>query len=348
VWLAARALATIEHLGAIAEQAERVGLEVRWLDLGDQEGIAEAIRSFTSSQAPVIRISNSSALRRRIRRTPPAAIWIQTPYPEHYPDWFWDASKGISCYAGYGLTLSTWTAGLYGLETYRSCAAILAESATVRDNYIDNGVLADRVILCGNPLLFELRRRMGDAPPTPFAVLWAPHWTEDWFGQRGYSRWRETVHPLLIWACDHPDSRILLRPHPLLPDGIAALPDSDEDAAAYRRLVALPNTTVSAGPLLDDILASAALITDGVSIIAYWSSTGRPLGITRDSESPPFNATGEALCAAAEILPTPGAVASWLSVLEGRQTDVALRELSERLHPVFAESPIAMWNACRD
>lgn len=344
---AARALGTIEHLGAIAAQAEHEGFEVCWLDLGDQEGISDHVERYTRSSAAVVEVRSAKALRRHFRRHRPVAVWMQTPYPEHYPAWFWDTAEGLLAYAGYGLTLSTWSAGLYGLETYARCAWILTESPRDRDHYIEHGVSPQRVVHSGNPLLFELRAALAESPDPQFDVMWAPHWTEDWFGKRGYSRWRETVGVLLEYAVSHPDSRILVRPHPLLHAGIAALTEGDPAADAYRELVALPNTTVSVGPMLDDLVRCAALLTDGVSIIAYWSATGKPLGITRDAESPPFNDTGEQLCAASDILSTAGAVANWLDSLGTGQNSARRRALSELLHPTFDKSPVAVWNALR-
>jgi len=348
VCLAARPLATVEHLAAIARQSASAGLETCWLDLGDEPNITEAIRAWGDPGATPIRIAGAAALSRHLRRHRPVAIWLQTPYPEHYPDWFWSIAAGSLGYAGYGLTLSTWDAGLYGLETYRQARWLITESEDDRQGYLRFGVEPDRVRVLGNPLLYELRTALPAAPEPIVDVLWAPHWTEDWFGRRGFSTWRETAPAMLEFAEAHPDRRVRLRPHPLLPAAMARGDAEDPAGRAYRRLAALPNVTISRGPLVQDILECAALVTDGVSIIAYWAATGRPLAITRDASSPPFNAIGERLVELSDRIDEPARLASWLDDSVARGDGSSRRAYSETVHPTGPESPIARWVSWRD
>jgi hypothetical protein len=347
ICLAARALSTVEHLGAIARQAETAGLDLCWLDLADEPGIAAAIRTYADADASPLVVASAEDLSGHIHARRSVAVWIQSPYPEHYPEWFWTSVAGRVAYAGYGLTLSTWEAGLYDLTPYRDAAWLVTESRDTQEGYIARGVDPARVLLVGNPLLAELRLRDGRELDRPFKILWAPHWSEDWFGGRGYSRWRETVGPVLRYAQEHPRSRVLVRPHPLLPPAVARAPDDDAAAAAFRELSNLPNAMTSTGRLVDDILSSKALVTDGVSIIAYWSATGRPLGVTRDADSPPLNAVGQALVAAAALLDSPERVTSWLETAPDAPLDERRRALSAEFHPTFDTSPIALWDQQR-
>ncbi|HWL00879.1 MAG TPA: hypothetical protein VNQ52_00745 [Microbacteriaceae bacterium] len=343
VCLASRDIATVEHLGAIADQARAAEFDVCWLDLGDQADVRSAIRQWAEPTAEPLRTPNRSALQRHLRATRSEAIWLQTPYPEHYPEWFWETAGGRLAYAGYGLTLSTWNEGLYGLETYRKARWLITESESDRSGYLQFGVQPDRVRAFGNPLLHVLRSRDGNVRAREHDLLWAPHWTEEWFGGSGFSTWRETAPAIREFAGANPGIRVRVRPHPLLPAAIDRAERGDVGTQSYLSLLDLPNVSVSAGRLLDDIESSRALVTDGVSIIAYWASTGRPLGITRSDLSPRFNDAGERLVAAADQLSTPEQLHDWLDGLRDAADSEERRALSQQLHPTFDESPIELW-----
>lgn len=355
--LASLPLQTSEHLAAVADQATAIGFDVCWL-LMELPRALPAATSTLSARSNFRTIETSEQLEKHFSANQPVAIFLQSPYPEHYPEWFWQSGwHDRICFAGYGATLSTWDFGLYGLPTLHDCAWLLAESEFNRRKYVEHGNDGDRVVVAGNPLMYELRASLAELEPqgprtSRKTVLWAPHWTSSWFGHpRGFSRWREAVVPLLEFAKLHPEITVLARPHPLLLDRFVKLADdeslaSDVEEHALRQLLALDTVALSDRTFLDDILRSDALVTDGVSIIAYFAATGKPLAIMRDADSPPFNEVGELLCKMSDLLPDSASLAEWLRVqADGSFADFSAsrQELSCQLHPTWADSPVSIW-----
>jgi hypothetical protein len=349
ICLVARPNSTIEHLQSIAQQATREKLEVCWLDLGHEPGIAEVIRSYDHFGGTPVRVDTPRALKRHFKKHQPVGVWIQTPYPEHYPDWFWSTVEPWPlCFAQYSIQLMTWEHGLYRLSTYDQCRWILVESSSLRNGYLANKIPPDRVLLAGNPTLYELRHSdAAQGETSPNDLLWAPHWSQDWFGQRGFSRWREVAPVLLAWARTHPEKSVAVRPHPLLHDFVDAAAEDDAGAAAYRDLLALANTRLSEASLADDVRRSAALLSDGLSILAYFATTGKPLGLVHDADSPQFCELGYAILGCSDVLSTPEAVEAWLNALDDARLNTKRAYVADQLLPDFPESPIAMWNRRR-
>lgn len=349
ICLAARPNSTIEHLQSIALQATREGLTVCWLDLGHEPGIAGAIRNYDHFGGTPVPVGTPRALKRHFKKHQPVGVWIQTPYPEHYPDWFWSTVEAWPlCFAQYSIQLMTWEHGLYGLSTYSQCRWILVESSSLRNGYLANQIPPDHVVLAGNPTLYELRHSDKTLVETStIDLLWAPHWSQDWFGQRGFSRWREVAPVLLDWARTHPRTSVVVRPHPLLHDFVEAAESDDVGAAAYRELLTLPNTRLSDRSLADDVRRSEALLSDGLSILAYFATSGKPLGLVHDDESPKFSELGYAILGCSDVLSTPEAVAAWLDGLPDARPNVKRAYVADQLLPDFSESPIAMWNRLR-
>jgi len=342
ICLAALPLATIEHHAAIAHQAGALGLECCVLDATGDPGTAE----MTGKLLPDVllhSVESREDIRAHLRHSRSAAVFVQSPYPEHYPEWLWtEIYDRHLAYAGYGLNLSTWEQGLYGLETFARARYLLADSPFVAQKYLEHGAKRRQILLAGNPLLWELRNRLSSHRETDDTVLWAPHWTSTWFeNARGFARWRETVDVMLSHATNQPSSQMTVRPHPLLRKAVESAA-TEPGIEVFQQLLALPNVTLSENSMVDDILGASRLLTDGVSIIAYFATTGRPLGVIRDQDSPRFNENGEAICAETRMLADADEIAAWLSAAPA-PPDPKLLELSHRLHPTESESPIRLW-----
>ena len=231
------------------------------------------------------------------------------------------------------LPLSTWTRGHFRM------APILASShywprASTNLMVTPPTTTYRTPSSAGNPLLYELRSRLPPADPArdeTAKLLWAPHWTKAlWDGTRGYGRWRESVAALLDWKKSRPSGHLVFRPHPLFKAALEFYLGTGKSVAhreaaksinigadrwaleLIRELLALPNVELSTSSLVDDILRCAALVTDGISIIAYWSATGKPLLVIRYSASPPFNDGGEALVSVAEVAANGLEISEWL------------------------------------
>ena len=240
------------------------------------------------------------------------AVVLQSPYLEDYPDWFW-AEKVTNhnlefIYTGYGIALSNWNAGHYRLPSFK-----LVDKLGVTD------VLAYVGAFIHQPLKARLipdpqARLLSNSPSSrkpEHTLLWAPHWSQNWFGNsRGYSRFKESLIPITNFLRNNPEKTLTFRPHPILKEALNCLtanvnPASEEERVTldsvknleiqYSDFISLPNVALSRSSLVDDILNHQNLITDGVSIIAYWGLTGKPMVVWRDSDSPGFNSLGSLL-----------------------------------------------------
>ena len=343
VCLAAQSNSTIEHLAVLARQAEAEGYEVCWLDLGHEPGIAEAVAKYSGREA--VAVHDERAFRAHLKKNRPVAIWLHTPYPEHYPPFFWPiAEKWPLAYVPYasGFPTGGWEAGQFGLDTYKKCTWLLATHEGMRAGYLRNGIPAERVLLTGGPMMYEIQH-----PTQSVAdhndILWAPHWIEDYFGTGSFTTWRWTAPVLLAHARRHPEVSIVVRPHPFLATAIDQAPEDDSDALTYRELLALPNVRLSDRSLVDDVLASDALISEGMSLNVYFATTGKPLGMTRGTMTD-FPEEWQTVLDICDELRTPEEAAAWLEGLPDAPPSDQRREFMATLLPTFDRSPLAMWS----
>jgi hypothetical protein len=350
---------TVEHALALRRQAQAAGLSVCFLTFDLWSGAVELA-------PPVTRVTDAAALRAHVSHWESRALFLQSPYPEQYPEWFFESTVDIVlAYAGYGLTLSTWTHGHFATDAIRATSYLLAAGPYSYDGYIGHNPQAT-VLLTGNPLLYQLRQqlRRPRRAGRPATVLWAPHWTKQlWDGTRGFSRWQESVAAILDWTRSNPAARLVFRPHPIFQLALQAYLGTGQTAShreaaksidiatdgpaleSVRLLLELSNVEVSTGGLLDDVLRCDALVTDGISIIAYWSATGKPMLVVRDAQSPEFNADGTALVAAADVAADGRQVRDWLRAWAAGTVPPSPErvDLSRTVHPTFDESPVRLW-----
>ena len=350
ICLASLPLNTAEHLAVLAREASDLGFEVCWLSFDSEEmsdsigGLREGTTAITSRDDFVAHLESHE----------PVAVFLQSTYPEHYPEWFWGVSAQTSfCFAGYGALLDTWEWGHYQLPSLKLCAWLLAESEFVRDKYVEHGNDPSRVVVTGNPLMYELRRRLSGSNETPSprrTVLWAPHWSRTWFEyKRGYSRWEEAVQAVLQAAKGAAGVDFVVRPHPLFLRQLELMTKAtnrDRYTTAFQELLELDNVSFSTSGFVDDILRSDALLTDGIGIIAYFAATGRPMAVIQDSDSPPFNPAGQRLCRASEVVSDADEIAAWLSHMTvAPSIDISADRvaLSLELYPTWTASPLSIW-----
>jgi hypothetical protein len=231
------------------------------------------------------------------------AALVQTPYDEQraIPWQHAGANQGLA-YAGYGLAISNWVRGHFDLPMYSRCRYLLAPSPAAAAAHLKRGVPPGNVRHTGDALLHELRTRLiddVDVAPRP-TILWMPHWTEDWFGNPGYSTWSETVFDLLEVA-RAAEATVVVRPHPLL-KRILVQSAASAPGRALREFLDLPNVSLSESDLVSDLLRATAALTDGVSVISYAAASGLPVGICRRQDSPLFSPAGTAIVGACDVL----------------------------------------------
>jgi hypothetical protein len=293
-------------------------------------------------------------------------MFLQSPYEEHYPDWFENIHAEINfAYSGYSINLADYYPGTYGSSIVRNSQFLLAGSQDELNGYKTVARADAIVLLTGNPLLFQLRKMIAenkDHPKKLLRILWAPHWTNSWQNSTGgFARWGIALEAIHKFARQNLDIEIVFRPHPLLRAAIDAelskgkilknresikSRESDEFRAfvpELKEFLRLKNVEVSKDTMLQDVYQSDLLVTEGLSIIAYWAATGKPILVLRDEKSPKFNSEGEELLATMDQTNVAKEILSWLNLQSSsRKINKARSELSNLIHPTFDKSPLEL------
>lgn len=145
----------------------------------------------------------------------------------------------------------------------------------------------EHVYLTGTPKIDALLEAKSTVKPwwplssdhDRFRLVWAPHHT---YAQRwlNFGHFNDQRELMLDYAKSHPEIDIVFRPHPFL---FGTMTDRDvmtqEEVTDWRaRWNALPNTyTDEGGPMSGLLLATDALLTDGVSfLVEYPLISGKP------------------------------------------------------------------------
>lgn len=307
VLFALNEMGTLDHAISLKRQIEAAGADVRYVLADDRLQVP----NWATSDFPV---EDKVALDEALNTSASyVAFWFQEPYQEKWPDEFLSLSGlGRSLYSGYGVPLTNWVKGNFGLPFFAECMFILAPSTFAKEMYETQGFRPTTVEFTGDPLLFSVHENL----PTPITArgstfLWASHWSDNWVdGSRGFSRWREAVHALHVFFEANPEQKLVIRGHPHLEQ------DTATDAHHYQKLVALQkldNVSLSSNSMMDDIYSADALISDGVSILAYFGLTAKPIGfVSTDGEPPPFNAAGKEIASSLSQLGDERAINKWL------------------------------------
>ena len=342
---------TQEHADVLAAQAANLGVKTCFLNLNRNTRFTWL--NWIICRAHIL-----------FRRS--SYIFLGTPYLEHQPSWLVRGNFKLA-YAGYGLTLSSWEFGHFSAGLTEKCKILIADSEYAFLGYHKVHRVSQKILLAGNPLMWQIRDQIKKKPIQKFGVrqiLWAPHWSSRWMdSDYGYSRWREKAPVIFEFAKMHPGIHFVFRPHPLLRASI--FETSDKNNKIYQReiqrsidaekdkleieilkeFVKLPNVTLSTGTMSEDILQSDALITSGVSIFGYWAATGKPMVIYRDRESPRFGVNGERLILSSETVSTTTELLSWMQKtinLAEIEINHILVKSCEEIFPTFTKSPMQL------
>jgi hypothetical protein len=282
---------------------------------------------------------------------------LQSPYLEHYPSWLEEeVDEGGFGYLGYGISLSSWHMGHYHLPVYKKLTllntdSILSFLPTKARYWKSAKLLGDGVM--HNLIYGEFR-----SDEKKNQVLWAPHWTQTWFGsERGYSRFIDAIDPFLRFLAASPENSVSFRPHPILLQaievvtGIGSSTNREVLATAnflkpfeieIRRLLDSPKLRISKQSLARDVLTHSSLVTDGVSIIGYWGATGKPMAIWIDNDSPKFNFAGKFLTLLFSKVSNPKELSVWLvgEKTPRRFSPLFTRRIIKSLFAVSKQPPI--------
>ena len=299
------------------------------------------------------------------------AMFLQSPYLEHYPEWFLSLQSEVKfAYAGYGISLSDYYEGQFNAPLIQLCKYLLAASPYEVMGYQKYLGPDSFVFFTGNPLMYELRKILSDSTATKGSfrarLLWAPHWSKDWlYGKHGFAQWKKTVGAVLEFAHLNPLIEVVVRPHPILREAITAsllenrllknrealksidLESDVHELDDFVKLINLPNVIMSTNTLVEDVLRSSHLITDGVSIIGYWAATGKPMLIVDSEEGSPFNEDGKLIMAISDQAVSSEEITNWLdkaNFTSRTPINIGLQELSRNIHPTFSKSPIQIFH----
>ncbi len=195
----------------------------------------------------------------------------------------------------------------YTQPTHQLAHMVFLQDSDTKAAFDSNG-RAEHAFLTGTPKIDALMAAQSEVPSIwpivrehnaktePFKLLWAPHhsYADRWLNFGHFNDQRE---PMLAFAQQHPEMDIVFRPHPFL---FGTMTDRDvmtqDEVDDWRsRWDSLPNTHTDLGaPLTSLLLASDALVTDGVSFLAeYPLVTGKPAIFWEKSEHWDFSPLGK-------------------------------------------------------
>jgi hypothetical protein len=360
--------ATQEHMDALKIQAKSVGIKLCKSTFPSNDFSDKNYRTsrFNFNKSYI----SKESLVSHFFTTKSKAMFLQSPYVEHYPDWLIGLDREISfAYAGYAIFLSDYYPGTYGSSIVQKSRYLLAGSQDELNGYRAVAQKDAVVLLTGNPLMFQLRKKIAEnqeRSKRSVRILWAPHWTKSWIdSSEGFGRWEVALEAIHIFARKNPDKEIVFRPHPLLRAAIEvelggekslrnreSIKTSESHSfkifiKELREFLKLKNVKMSKHTMLEDVYRSDLLITEGISIIAYWATTGKPILVVRDSKSPKFSTEGEMLLTQIEQTDNAAQILIWLN---SRSTFIDVNRdliaLSDSIHPTFNKSPLEMIFEC--
>lgn len=362
--------ATREHMDAMRIQGRSAGIEFCRAEFPVS---TFSDKKYTSLRSSFSRTYNSkSNLTSHFIRAKSKAMFLQSPYEEHFPYWFEGLDQEIDfAYSGYSINLADYYPGTYGSSIVRKSQYLLAGSQDELNGYKAVARPNAVVLLTGNPLLFQLRKMTtGNLKQHKKSIklLWAPHWTKTWQdASGGFARWEIALRAIYTFAKQNSEVNVVFRPHPLLRAAIEAelgekkslknresMKTQKSDsfslfAAELNEFLQLKNVRKSHNTMLEDVHQSDLLITEGLSIIAYWATTGKPILVLRDTGSPRFNAEGETLLSKIDQASEIPEILSWLisnSRFPLMDVNSDLISLSNFIHPTFNKSPLEMILEC--
>ncbi|MDH6422480.1 hypothetical protein [Aurantimicrobium minutum] len=292
----------------------------------------------------------------RLKELAPDYIFLNYPWQRNYKKNY-QIDKLVEfakvCYVPYFSTSLVQEPGESGVAphqytqpTHQLAHMVFLQDADTKAAFDANG-RAKHAFLTGTPkidALIEAKSHVKSMWPIvretpagqqPFRLIWAPHhsYADRWLNFGHFNDQRE---PMLAYAAAHPEIDIVFRPHPFL---FGTMTDrfvmTQQEVDQWRsKWDALPNTFTDLGaPLTSLMLASDALLTDGVSFIAeYPLVTGKPAIFWEKSEHWEFSPLGNIAAASTVTVHTCAEV---LDALGQAQSDT-LPSRSEQIQALVA------------
>jgi hypothetical protein len=294
----------------------------------------------------------------RLKELDPDYVFLNYPWQRNYKKNY-QIEKLVEftkvCYVPYfstSLVQEPGEAGVaphqYTQPTHQLAHMVFLQDADTKAAFDSNG-RADHAFLTGTPKIDALMAAKSEVPSIwpivrehnakaePFKLLWAPHhsYADRWLNFGHFNDQRE---PMLAYAQAHPELDIVFRPHPFL---FGTMTDRDvmtqEEVDDWRsRWDALPNTFTDLGaPLTSLLLASDALVTDGVSFLAeYPLVTGKPAIFWEKSQHWDFSPLGKIAAATTVTVHTMAEVEQAISQAQVGTLPDRTKEIQELVNAV--------------
>jgi hypothetical protein len=256
----------------------------------------------------------------RLRDFRPAAVFLPKQYVGQRHDSLSPANLGLPVhYINYGFNICPGACDpavsnedtLFELPFFRECDALYAENDYCVEQFAHAGVKRSHIIKTGHPSLdhWDIDRGRDDIP----TVLWCPWWSTRWDDTDrnivGYSTFIPSYRTVLEEAARRQYMRFIIRPHPLLWSELRneGLWSEQDEMRFFARVAELENVTVDGNvnnakryPLYTNHVKQFeqawAMVTDGISFLAEFGYTGKPLLLTQAHGNPGWNPVGQAIC----------------------------------------------------
>ena len=254
-----------------------------------------------------------------LKRMEPAYVFYQTTFSIQHPTCL---PKDVSqfakvCFVPYGFYLTDYTFNKLSLDFLANAHTLFFESPKsleIMDQMLGHNIAKiakSKTVISGLPKLEELRKFTVEFEKNPRQfdhlwkgkntkrIIWAPHCSLLWNGSNpGFS----TILNNLDYICEifrqNKNLECVLRMHPFLEDALIRNQVFDETSLKqFLDFIDLqPNMRVDKSDNYFDLFVSSnAMITDGVSFLAEYALTKKPLLNTINNDGPSLNLLGESL-----------------------------------------------------
>ena len=184
---------------------------------------------------------------------------------------------------------------------HRFCWRIFVDSVTASEYYKKSKLHGKNVVVTGLPkyeyvwrYMKDNRRENGQTNHEKY-IIWAPHHSvdKDWFN---FATFHKIYRFMLNYVENHINYHFIFRPHPAfynnyVSSGVITKKEMD---LFFDKWDSLKNTSISENEDYAEVFfKSDAMITDGISFLASYQITGKPLIWTRNEGCQEFTALGK-------------------------------------------------------